>query len=158
MGAGGQQGIYDMTGGTLLKVVDLTDIIGGRSITGLNLSPTGLSGDPVTFQATFADGSQGIFTSPVLSPGDFNADGQVTSADIPAMLAALTDLNAYKADHNLSDTALLALGDFDNSGSFTNADIQGLLDRLINGGSLSGSPSRGRAGAGGNFLVSARAH
>jgi hypothetical protein len=25
-------------------------------------------------------------------PGDFNLDGQVTSADIPAMLQALTDL------------------------------------------------------------------
>ena len=60
-GATGQQGIYDMTGGSLVKVVDLNDILDGRSITGLSLSRTGLSGDPIAFQATFADGSQGIF-------------------------------------------------------------------------------------------------
>ena len=66
LGAGisGQLGIYDLTGGSLLKVVDLTDIIDGRAITGLNLSNTGLFGDPIAFQATFADGSQGIYVIP----------------------------------------------------------------------------------------------
>jgi hypothetical protein len=52
-GANGHQGIYDMTGGSLLNVVDLTEIRDGRSITGLSLSHTGLVGDPIAFQATF---------------------------------------------------------------------------------------------------------
>ena len=67
-GASGQQGIYDMTGGTLVRVVGLNDILDGRAITALRFSPTGLSGDPLAIEATFADGSQGIYTSNVLPP------------------------------------------------------------------------------------------
>ncbi len=63
-------------------------------------------------------------------PGDFNRDGQVTSADIPAMLSALTDLNAYASTHSLNLTQLAAIGDFDSSGTVTNRDIQGLLDLI----------------------------
>jgi sugar lactone lactonase YvrE len=84
LGANGQEGIYDMTGGALLDVVDLSDVLDGRSITGLSLSHTGLVGDPIAFQATFADGSQGmyIWSRPAVSPvGDFNADGVVNAAD-----------------------------------------------------------------------------
>jgi len=70
-GAAGQQGIYDLTDGSLVKVVDLTDVLDGRSITGFHLSRTGVVGDLVAFQATFADGSQGIYTAtvPVPEPG-----------------------------------------------------------------------------------------
>jgi hypothetical protein len=68
-GSGGQQGIYDLTGGLLVKVVDLNDIIDGRSITGLQLASTGLFGDPIAFEATFADGSQGIYVAAVPEPG-----------------------------------------------------------------------------------------
>ncbi len=81
-GANGQEGIYDMTGGSLLNVVDLTDILDGRSITGLSLSRTGLVGDPIAFQATFADGSQGLYiwSLPQLV-GDYNHNGVVDAAD-----------------------------------------------------------------------------
>ena len=67
-GASGQQGIYDMTGGTLVRVVGLNDILDGRAITALRLSSTGVSGDPAAFETTFADGSQGIYTSNLLQP------------------------------------------------------------------------------------------
>jgi hypothetical protein len=81
-GANGQQGIYDLTGGLLLKVVDLTDLVDGRAITGLHFSRVGLSGDPLAFQVTFADATQGLYTwsLPTLA-GDFNADGKVDGAD-----------------------------------------------------------------------------
>ena len=68
LGAGGQQGIYALTAGSLVKVVDLTDILNGRAITSLKFAQTGLSGDTVAFQATFADGSQGIYTTAVVPP------------------------------------------------------------------------------------------
>lgn len=69
-GASGQQGIYDLFGGSLFKVVDLTGVLGGRAITGLEFGRSGLSGDRVAFQATFADGSQGIYTADVIpEPG-----------------------------------------------------------------------------------------
>src|SRR4029079_5529191 len=81
-GANGQEGIYDMTGGSLLKVVDLIDLVDGRPITSLSFSRSGLSGNPLAFQATFADGSQGLYTwtQPGLA-GDFNRDGGVDAAD-----------------------------------------------------------------------------
>lgn len=66
--------------------------------------------------------------------GDFNRDGHVNSADIPAMLAALTDLNGYKATNSLSDANLLSIGDIDSSGGVTNADVQALLELLKSGG------------------------
>jgi sugar lactone lactonase YvrE len=74
-GANGQQGIYDLNGGTLTKVVDLNDTIDGRAITGLRLSATGLSGDPIAFQATFADGSEGIYFASVPEPGTLLLSG-----------------------------------------------------------------------------------
>jgi len=76
-------------------------------------------------------------------PGDFSRDGQVTAADIPAMLSALTDLNAYTSAKSLSSAQLVVIGDFDNSNSVTNRDIQGLLDLIANqpgGGSVAAVP------------------
>ena len=81
-----------------------------------------------------------LYTSGVLSvidgnffPGDFNRDGHVNVADIPAMLAALTDLNNYKSINSLSDVNLLAIGDINSSGR-NNADVQSLLNLLKSGG------------------------
>jgi autotransporter-associated beta strand protein len=76
-----------------------------------------------------------LYTSGALSVtaylrGDFNRDGNVTAADIPAMLHALTDLSAYSEQYNLSPAQLASIGDLDNSDDFTNRDIQGLLNLL----------------------------
>ena len=76
-------------------------------------------------------------------PGDFNLDGQLTTADLPAMLNALTDLSAHRTLHALSDADLLTIGDLNSSGALTNADIQPLLDLLAaqsGGGSLAAVP------------------
>jgi hypothetical protein len=62
--------------------------------------------------------------------GDFNRDGQVTAADIPAMLGALTDLKAYETGANLSDAQLRAIADLNGDGAVDNFDIQVLLDYL----------------------------
>jgi hypothetical protein len=70
----------------------------------------------------------------VTTLGDFNSDGHVNAADIPSMMQALTDLNAYKTNYFLSTANLTAIGDFDTDGRFTNADMQGLLSLLASGG------------------------
>ena len=67
-GAGGQTGIYDLTAGQLLKVIAVGDRLGGKAITGLGFSRGGLFGDPVSFQATFSDGSQGVYIIDVVPP------------------------------------------------------------------------------------------
>jgi hypothetical protein len=66
--------------------------------------------------------------------GDFNRDDHVNNADIPAMLTALADLNAFKTRNGLSDAQLHAIGDIDGSGSITNADINALIGLLRTGG------------------------
>ena len=50
------------------------------------------------------------------------------------MLAALTDLNAYKSTNSLNSAQLLSIGDIDLSGTLNNADVQALLNLLKSGG------------------------
>ncbi|HLH56320.1 MAG TPA: choice-of-anchor R domain-containing protein [Verrucomicrobiae bacterium] len=78
-GTGGQTGIYDMTAGQLLKVVAVGDRIGSKTIAGLNFSRSGLSGDPIAFQATFSDGSQGVYTIDVPAPLSITAAERIGS-------------------------------------------------------------------------------
>ena len=66
--------------------------------------------------------------------GDFDLDGQVNAFDIPAMLAALTDLDGFKTASSLSDADLLMIGDVNGDGIVSNADVQALLDLLHSGG------------------------
>lgn len=70
-GKEGQTGIYDLSGGELVKVVAVGDKIGGKTIKDLNFSRAGLFGDPITFQASFTDGTDGIYTVNVPVPADF---------------------------------------------------------------------------------------
>ena len=82
-------------------------------------------------QSLYSNGLLSVFSNQL---GDFNQDGHVNAADIPVMLAALSDLNAYETSHNLSAANLISIGDLDHSGAVTNADLQGLLDLLKSGG------------------------
>ena len=65
--------------------------------------------------------------------GDFNVDSHVNNADIPVLMNALVDLNAYKSANSLTSDDVLNIGDLDLSGNITNADLQGLLDYLKGG-------------------------
>ena len=71
---------------------------------------------------------------PSFLPGDLNRDAHVNAADIPAMLAALVDLNGYKTANRLTDADLLSIGDLDASGALTNSDINALIGLLRTGG------------------------
>ena len=66
--------------------------------------------------------------------GDFSRDGHVNAADVPPMLTALADLNAFQSARGLTATDLLAIGDVDRDGKFTNSDLQALLNLLKSGG------------------------
>jgi autotransporter-associated beta strand protein len=65
--------------------------------------------------------------------GDFNGDSHVNNGDIPVLMNALIDLNAYKSANSLTSDDVLNIGDLDLSGNITNADLQGLLDYLKGG-------------------------
>jgi fibronectin-binding autotransporter adhesin len=71
--------------------------------------------------------------------GDWNLSGTRTAADIPAMMAALTDLTTYQTSHGLTNEDLLNIGDLDLSGSVNNADLQAelvLLGTGVGGGAV----------------------
>jgi hypothetical protein len=94
--------------------------------------------DPVSGSGGFT----GILTSQLLLLGDFNLDGAVDKLDLPEMLKALTNLNAYQTKYNLSNSDLLAIGDINGDynastgkGGFNNRDIQSLLNILQSQGS-----------------------
>ena len=87
-----------------------------------------------SFTGTIVMNNINVAFQPEYLPGDFNRDHTVTAADLPAMLAALTDLNAYKTQQGISDADLLAVGDVNHDNAVTNADLQSLLN-LLQGGS-----------------------
>jgi autotransporter-associated beta strand protein len=64
---------------------------------------------------------------------DFNRDTLVTAADIPVMLTALTDPNAFMLAHDLTPEEMLTIGDINHDGHFDNRDIQPLLDMAAAG-------------------------
>ncbi len=79
MGANGQTGIYELSDGQLRKVISVGEAIKGRTITGLDFSRDALSEDgAVAFQATFSDGSQGVYTIDVPPPP---AELRITAAE-----------------------------------------------------------------------------
>jgi PEP-CTERM motif len=61
LGSTGQKGIYANLNSTLTKVIDLSDLLDGKTISDLSFSTEGLSGSQIAFQAIFTDGSEGIF-------------------------------------------------------------------------------------------------
>ncbi|HZZ26582.1 MAG TPA: IPT/TIG domain-containing protein [Pirellulales bacterium] len=71
------------------------------------------------------------FTELVL--GDFNQDGHVNAADILPAMTALTNVNAYLTQYNLSPANLMMIGDVNGDGHFNNIDEQALLNLLLSG-------------------------
>jgi hypothetical protein len=60
-------GIYSNQGGVLGLVIDLSDVLAGKSIAALSLSQFGFDGQ-IAFRATFSDGSEGIFIATTAAP------------------------------------------------------------------------------------------
>lgn len=58
-----QQGIYTDLGGTLEKVIDLTDLLDGKIIDSLAIGKEGLSGNSIAFTAYFSDGSSAVYVA-----------------------------------------------------------------------------------------------
>jgi hypothetical protein len=67
-GASAQEGIYVEIDGVLHKVIDLSDMLDGKSLSGLAFGPEGMSGDSIAFLAHFTDSSDGIYTALIPEP------------------------------------------------------------------------------------------
>ena len=73
--------------------------------------------------------------------GDFDLNGVANTADVPVMLQALTDLNAYQTSKMLQSSDVLSIGDINTDGIVNNLDMQAFLNQLKNGsGGLASVP------------------
>jgi autotransporter-associated beta strand protein len=73
--------------------------------------------------------------------GDFDNNNLLTTADIPAMLKALTDMASFRTTNGLATTDdFLNVADVDLNGKVDNFDIQALLGKLSGSGSLTAVP------------------
>lgn len=62
--------------------------------------------------------------------GDFNHDGHVNSADIMAMMMALSNPQVFETTYGFNDAQLQVIGDINADGKFNNADLQKFLTYL----------------------------
>jgi len=63
IGTSGDHGIYTDIGGSLMKVVDLSDMLDGKTLSFLSSGGEALSGNQIAFFAQFTDGSKGIYVA-----------------------------------------------------------------------------------------------
>ena len=69
-GLDGQEGIYSTFGGSLHRVVDLDDMLDGKTLDSLATGLNGFDAGQIAFWARFDDGSEGIFlATAVPEPG-----------------------------------------------------------------------------------------
>ena len=112
------------------------DILDWGSLSGMSFSAVQLP----TMSGRIVWDSSKLYTTGTLLvsatyyAGDFNRDGQVTAADVSAMMQALADLKTYQATYSLTNAQLLEIADVNGSGQVTNADLQALINLLANGG------------------------
>ena len=99
--------------------------------------PTGFSLATLE-SAMYGSGEQPslVFADPTQSRGDFNMDGKLETADIQAMLTALSNPTAFEALHGVSASYFATMADVNNDGVVNDADIQALISLLANSGLL----------------------
>jgi hypothetical protein len=68
--------------------------------------------------------------------GDLNRDGQVTTADIPAMISAMADTQDYLTTKDLTSQQWTQLADINHDGVVNNADLQSLISMVANDASI----------------------
>lgn len=76
--------------------------------------------------------SKSVVLSDYLARGDFDQNGLATTADISAMLQALSDLSQYQSMKSLNGDELNAVGDLNGSGIVDNLDVQNLINLIAN--------------------------
>jgi hypothetical protein len=122
---------YAPTANTKFSVFNWNNATGHFSSISL---PTLGSGLTWSIASLYSSGALIVASTNAL-PGDFNRDHKIDAADIPAMQAALVDLNGFQAaNSSLSAADLLTLEDVNGDGVVNNGDSQALLSFLIGGG------------------------
>jgi hypothetical protein len=118
--------LFDPNGNLVASGVPLPD--GKNEVINYLPLQTGSYRVRVSTESIFA--GEYILNTPPVIQGDLNQDGQRTSADVGAMLSALTDLSGYQAKNGLLLADLLTIADINGDGAVNNRDIQSLLNLI----------------------------
>jgi hypothetical protein len=107
--------------------------IGNINSTGLYSAPLNVVGSAVVRASSGAvSGVSQVAVHWV--KGDLDGDGQLNAADLPAFLAALTDLSVFQNRRNLTSDDVMAIADINSDNRVSNGDIQALLDLMADSG------------------------
>jgi hypothetical protein len=126
-------GVYAWVDGELVRVVDTSTMLDGKRVTALAISKDAVISNKVMFQATFADGTMGIYAATLPRTdvaGDVNGDGRVNSSDF------------YIVQQNMGLAGSRSSGDLNGDFKVNFADFQ-VLERFF--GKLGVAPLKGDA-------------
>jgi hypothetical protein len=129
--------------GTAVVDASHTITIGGASFTDAKGVP--IPASLITIESDSGARYQAMDAVLPTIKGDINRDGHVNADDVKWLMAALSDLNAYKSMYNISMSDLQTLCNIDGSvgdgavidgvaTGITNADVQTLIGLLKSGG------------------------
>src|SRR5262249_38736040 len=135
-GPSGQEGIYASIGGSLSKVIDLSDSLDGKTLTHLFLGYKSVSRDQIAFAAQFADGSRGIYVAQIANQDQCpNSDSSATVV-IDSCNSEVPNIS-FRSGCTISDLIGACAKSARNHGQFVSC-VSHITDELKNAGTVTG--------------------
>ncbi|MFA6544627.1 MAG: hypothetical protein WCS99_09400 [Limisphaerales bacterium] len=118
-GTNGTPGIYQLRNGTLEPLLAAGAPLDGKTVTGLTLNPAGLRYGIVGFQASFSDGSKGVFAADLGGPGPAADAVLGVSSYLTAAGMTLSFTGENNRAYRLQYSTTLLLGSWTTLTNFT---------------------------------------
>jgi hypothetical protein len=108
-------GIYAWVNGEVIRVIDTGVTLGGKVITGLDMSRDSVVGNKITFSVQFADRSSGVYSAslvPTPIAGDVTGDGRTDNADFYVVRQNFGRIDASRSQGDLNNDSRVDFKDF----------------------------------------------
>jgi hypothetical protein len=108
-------GVYAWINGEVVRVIDTGVTLGGKLITGFDLSRDAVVGNKITCEVDFADKSVGIYSAslvPTAVPGDATGDGRTDEEDFHLIRQNFGRTNVGRSQGDLNADARVDFKDF----------------------------------------------
>jgi hypothetical protein len=108
-------GIYAWLNGELIRVIDTGVTLGGKVVTGLDMSRDAVIGNKITFSVEFDDKSKGVYSASLVPPpiaGDVTGDGRTDNGDFFVIRQNFGRTDASRAQGDLNADGRVDFKDF----------------------------------------------